>query len=140
VARSAGKTQIPPFAFAGRARIWTRRLDSTFQHLAERTGLHSYPLFASGYFGRAARLAYNAGMARGWESKSVAEQQAAAAQQAESKQRLTPEQAALKQQAEAIGLSRRRIVAQLETIQNPSYRQMLERALTELDARLARLG
>jgi hypothetical protein len=78
-------------------------------------------------------------MARGWESKSVEEQQAAAVQ-TESKQRLTPEQAARKQQTEAIQLSRRRVLQQLRSIQNPRHRQMLESALSELDLRLARLG
>jgi hypothetical protein len=79
-------------------------------------------------------------MARGWESKSVEEQQAAASVQAESKQRLTPEQAARKRQEEAIDLSRRHILQQLQTVQNHRHRQMLESALSELDARLARLG
>ena len=79
-------------------------------------------------------------MARGWESKSVEEQQAAAGMQVESKQRLTPEQAARKQAREAIDLSRRRVLQQLQSIQNPRHRQMLESALSDLDDRLARLG
>jgi hypothetical protein len=79
-------------------------------------------------------------MARGWESKSVEEQQAAATTQVESKQRLTPQQSARKQQELAIDLSRRRILQQLRSVQNPRHRQMLESALSELDARLARLG
>jgi len=79
-------------------------------------------------------------MARGWESKSVEEQQAAAGTQVESKQRLTPEQAAWKQAREAIDLSRRRVLQQLRSIHNPRHRQMLERALSDLEARLARLG
>ncbi|HMH06914.1 MAG TPA: hypothetical protein VK579_09590 [Terriglobales bacterium] len=83
---------------------------------------------------------YNRVMARGWESKSVEEQQAAATLKAESKQRLTPEQAARTQQQEAIYLSRRRILQQLQSVQNPRHRQMLESALSELDARLARMG
>jgi len=79
-------------------------------------------------------------MARGWESKSVEEQQTAAIAQTESKQRLTPEQAARKQQREALDLSRRRILQQLQSAQNPRHREMLESALSELDARLARMG
>ena len=79
-------------------------------------------------------------MARGWESKSIEEQQSAANTQLESKQRLTPQQAAQKQEREAIELSRRRVLQQLEAVQNPRHRQMLEIALSELDARLARLG
>ncbi|HEX3352249.1 MAG: hypothetical protein ACRD3H_13665 [Terriglobales bacterium] len=79
-------------------------------------------------------------MARGWESKSVEEQQTAAIAQTESKQRLTPEQAARKQQREALDLSRRRILQQLQSVQNPRHREMLQSALSELDARLARMG
>lgn len=79
-------------------------------------------------------------MARGWESKSVEEQQAAASTQVESKQRLTPEQAARKKAREAIELSRRRVLQQLQSVQNPRHRQMLESALSDLDKRLARLG
>jgi hypothetical protein len=79
-------------------------------------------------------------MARGWESKSVEEQQSAANTQVESKQRLTSQQAAQKQAREAIELSRRRVLQQLQAVQNPRHRQMLEIALAELDERLARLG
>jgi hypothetical protein len=79
-------------------------------------------------------------MARGWESKSVEEQQSAAGSKSESKQRLTPQQAIQRQREEAIQLSRRRILQQLQSVQNPRHRQMLESALAELDARLARLG
>jgi hypothetical protein len=79
-------------------------------------------------------------MARGWESKSVEEQQSAANTQIESKQRLTSQQAAQKQAREAIELSRRRVLQQLQAVQNPRHRQMLEIALAELDERLARLG
>jgi hypothetical protein len=78
-------------------------------------------------------------MARGWESKSVEEQQSAADAQPQSKQRLTPEQAARKQQEETIHLSRRRILQQLQSAQNPRHRQMLESALADLDSRLARM-
>jgi hypothetical protein len=83
---------------------------------------------------------YNGLMARGWESKSVEEQQAAAGAQVESKQRLTPEQVARKQQHDALELSRRRILQQLQSVQNPRHRQMLEIALAELAERLERLG
>ncbi|HYM05644.1 MAG TPA: hypothetical protein VEU11_03720 [Terriglobales bacterium] len=79
-------------------------------------------------------------MARGWESKSVEEQQSAAGAQVDSKQRLTPEQAARRQAREAIELSRRRVLQQLQAVENPRHRQMLEFALAELDDRLARLG
>jgi hypothetical protein len=83
---------------------------------------------------------YNQAMARGWESKSVEEQQSAASVQAESKQRLTPQEAARKQQEDAINLSRRRILQQLQSVQNTRHRQMLESALSDLDAQLTHLG
>ncbi len=79
-------------------------------------------------------------MARGWESKSVEEQQSAATTEVASKQRLTPEEAALKQARDALDLSRRRVIQQLQSVQNPRHRQMLQSALSELDARRARLG
>ena len=78
-------------------------------------------------------------MARGWESKSVEDQQAAASTNSELKQPLTPEQAIRKNQKEAILLSRRRVLQQLELAQNPRHRQMLETALSALDDQLARM-
>jgi hypothetical protein len=78
-------------------------------------------------------------MARGWESKSVEEQQAAAAVRPELRQPLTAEQRAIRQQLETLQLSRKRIVHQLEAAQNPRHRQVLENALADLDSRLARL-
>ena len=68
------------------------------------------------------------------------EQQAAVSTKIESKQRLTPEQAARKQEREALELSRRRVLQQLQSVQNPRHRQMLDSALSELEERLARLG
>jgi len=65
-------------------------------------------------------------MARGWESKSVEEQQAAANTKGESKQRLTAQQAARKQQEEAIQLSRRRVLQQLQSVQNPRIAKCLK--------------
>jgi hypothetical protein len=79
-------------------------------------------------------------MARGWESKAVEEQQSAANTQVESKQRLTPQQAARKQERDAVELSRKSVLQQLQSVENPRHRQMLEIALAELDQRLARLG
>lgn len=78
-------------------------------------------------------------MARGWESKSVEEQQAAAFVAVDAKSRLNREQIAIKQQREALSLSRKHVQQQLQATQSPRHRQMLESALDELDARLARL-
>jgi hypothetical protein len=77
-------------------------------------------------------------VARGWESKSIEEQQAAQAP-TDTRKLLTPEQVADKRQRDSLLLSRKRIVEQLQAAQNPHYRQMLESALAELDGRLARL-
>ena len=79
-------------------------------------------------------------MARGWESKSIEEQQAAAQAPAEPRKVLTPEQIAAQRQRDSLLLSRKRVQEQLQEAQNPHYRQMLESALAELDGRLARLA
>jgi hypothetical protein len=79
-------------------------------------------------------------VARGWESKSVEEQQAAASVPVESRPRPTAQQVARKKQEDALLLSRKHILQQLIAAQNPRHRQMLESALAALDERLARLG
>jgi type IV secretory pathway TraG/TraD family ATPase VirD4 len=78
-------------------------------------------------------------VARGWESKSVEEQQSAAQTQAETRKLLTPEEVAEQRKREALLLSRSHVQAQLQTAQNPRHREMLQTALAELNARLARL-
>jgi hypothetical protein len=79
-------------------------------------------------------------MARGWESKSVEEQQSEAVSEPKSGPRPTPEQLTRERQRHGIRLSRARVMQQLEAAQNPSHRQMLESALADLEAQLARLG
>ena len=84
-----------------------------------------------------ARNCDNNEMARGWESKSVEAQQAEAGEKpASSRARLSPEEAAKQRQREVLHLSRRRIVQQLTTVQNPQHRKMLQDALAELDHKL----
>jgi len=80
-------------------------------------------------------------VARGWESKSVEQQQDEAAS-ASSPVRtvLTPEQLARQRERQGLMLSRQRVLQQLETAQNPRHRQMLQAALADLDTQLARLG
>ena len=79
-------------------------------------------------------------MARGWESKSVEEQQSqAAARETPRNRPVTPEEAAKQRKRQGLILSRARVVDQLSLAQNPSHRQMLERALAELDQQLAQL-
>jgi hypothetical protein len=80
-------------------------------------------------------------MARGWESKSVEDQQAEAVSPPDkSKPKLTPDQLAKKNQRDGLILTRRRVLQQLETAQHPQHRQMLETALSEVDQKLAKLG
>ena len=76
-------------------------------------------------------------MARGWESKSVEQQQEDAIANVSRGPRLTSEQVAEKQKRRSLELSRTRIVQQLEAASNPKHRQMLEAALMELDKQLA---
>ncbi len=80
-------------------------------------------------------------MARGWESKSVEEQQAQA-DLMPSKAGPPPsgEQAAKNRERQGLMLARSRVLQQLETAANPRHREMLERALADLDAKLAQLG
>lgn len=84
---------------------------------------------------------YNFGVARGWESKSVEQQQAEVlSSSSEMKPRLTPEQFEQRRKRQGIELSRQRILQQLETTQNPRHREMLHAALADLDTQLSRLG
>jgi hypothetical protein len=76
-------------------------------------------------------------MARGWESKSVEQQQEMATSDAEqTKLRMTPAEIAAEKRREALRLSRRRVVQQLEVAMNPRHRDMLEAALADLDVQL----
>jgi hypothetical protein len=76
-------------------------------------------------------------MARGWESKSVEQQQDEAKPSGERTGRqLTPEQISEHQRRLGLELSRKRISQQLEIASNPQHRQMLEAALADLDKQL----
>ncbi|HUK48113.1 MAG TPA: hypothetical protein VLW06_11000 [Terriglobales bacterium] len=76
-------------------------------------------------------------MARGWESKSVEQQQEEAKSSTANKGRpLTPEQIADQQRRQGLELSRRRILQQLEVASNAQHRKMLEAALQDLNAQL----
>ena len=83
---------------------------------------------------------YNFGVARGWESKSVEEQQA----QAVSAPRpamppLTAAQIASQRQRQGLLLSRQHVLQQLEAAHKPRHREILQSALADLDTQLARL-
>jgi hypothetical protein len=76
-------------------------------------------------------------MARGWESKAVEQQQEeAAADKNARKVPKSPEQIAEENRRKSFELSRQRILQQLQVACNPRHRQMLEKALADLDARL----
>ncbi|HZR65385.1 MAG TPA: hypothetical protein VFA85_09570 [Terriglobales bacterium] len=77
-------------------------------------------------------------MARGWESKSVEQQQEEAKSSAKTRNKqLTPEQIAEQQRRNGLELSRQRILQQLQVACNPQHRGMLEAALADLDTQLA---
>jgi hypothetical protein len=76
-------------------------------------------------------------MARGWESKSVEQQQEEfASNKAKGDQRLNPKQIVAERERDGVELSRQRILQQMQVACNPRHRQMLEAALAELDGKL----
>ena len=79
-------------------------------------------------------------MARGWESKSIEQQQEeVAAERSRNKTQLTAEQIAGKQRRTALQLSRKRIEQQLEVATNSRHREMLKKALADLDLQLGKV-
>lgn len=85
--------------------------------------------------------AYNFSMARGWESKSVEDQQAEAARKSLAPRRmLTPEQAARQRKEESLSLARTRILRQLDSAADPRYRALLGQTLEDIDIRLKQLA
>ena len=78
-------------------------------------------------------------MARGWESKSVEEQQSESKQDSAPKAQLTREQIEGRRKRDGLVLSRKRVQAQLSSSTNPVHRLMLERALADLDRQIAQL-
>ena len=75
-------------------------------------------------------------MARGWESKSVEQQQEEAAAQKLPGKHLTPEQIAEENRRKGLELSRQRILQQLQTACHSRHRQMLETALEDLERQI----
>ncbi len=81
-------------------------------------------------------------MARGWESKSVEAQidmaeDRSAALRAEVVSRETLD---LQRKKEGLLMSRTRVVRDLKNAQNPRYREVLNKALADLDAQLSTLA
>jgi len=79
-------------------------------------------------------------VARGWESKSVEEQQAEAASPAgPTKPPLTPAEIASARHRQGLMMSRQHVLQQLEAAKSPRHREILQNALAELDRQLAQL-
>lgn len=79
-------------------------------------------------------------MARGWESKAVEEQQADAANITQSaKPRMSAEQIVQQKTRNGLELSRQRVLQQLQIACNSNHRKMLQKALADLDLRIAAL-
>jgi len=78
-------------------------------------------------------------MARGWESKAVESQIEAARsdQAAYSEKRVTPDKADAQRKKETLLLARTYLLQQLQSSQNPRHREIIEKALADLEKQLA---
>jgi hypothetical protein len=79
-------------------------------------------------------------VARGWESKSVEDQQQDAQARATTGAAVDPAEAARRAERATLQLSRTRALADLQHACAPAHRAMLEAAIRDLDERIARLG
>lgn len=77
-------------------------------------------------------------MSRGWESKSVEEQQAEASAPKPAQPSGAQEEAERKRQRQALELQRERILS--ERTSSPHRRSALENALADVEEKLAELG
>jgi len=78
-------------------------------------------------------------MARGWESKSVEDQQDSAGREISQANNTKKNEAKHSRELELLRLSRSSIVQKLEGVENPRYREQLNRALSDLDRQIAAL-
>lgn len=77
-------------------------------------------------------------MARGWESKSIEQQQEEMASSRQPVRATIPlSQQQSNRKRDGLLLSRQRLAQQLQTACNPRHRQMLEQAIADLDAQLS---
>jgi hypothetical protein len=77
-------------------------------------------------------------MARGWESKSVEQQQEEMSKERKThRPPVSPEQQQRNRKHEGLLLSRKRLAQQLQAAGNPRHRQILEQAIAELDTQLS---
>ena len=74
-------------------------------------------------------------MARGWESKAVADQieEGESRQQQPSKTEVTKEQRVLKERLDSLQLSRSRLLQQLEHARHPAHRNVLLNGLKAVE-------
>ena len=74
-------------------------------------------------------------MARGWESKAVADQieEGESRQQQPSKTEVTKEQRVLKEHLDSLNLSRSRLLQQLEHARHPAHRNVLLNGLKAVE-------
>ena len=80
-------------------------------------------------------------MARGWESKSVEEQQAEFSKGSREKNKVvSPEDARRTTERERLKLARVNVENQLSAAQNPRYKELLTRELMELDRQIESLA
>ena len=81
-------------------------------------------------------------MARGWESKSVADQieEGEARQAAIPKAATTPEERQLKDRIDSLLLSKARLLEQLERATNPAYRNVLLNGLKAVEKELEEIS
>lgn len=77
-------------------------------------------------------------MARGWESKSIEDQQEAAAQRRASQAmpEVSSAEASRQQDLDALHLARARVLADLQRACRPAHRGMLEQALADVEAKI----
>jgi predicted component of type VI protein secretion system len=79
-------------------------------------------------------------MARGWESKSVEQQQAEKSEQRNTARALlSPEHQKRNRKRDGLLLSRERLSQQLQVAANPRHRLMLEQSIAEIDRQLSSL-
>jgi hypothetical protein len=81
-------------------------------------------------------------MARGWESKAVADQieEGESRQQQASKPEVTPAQRMLKEQLDSLKLSRSRLLQQLEHARHPAHRDVLLNGLKAVEKQIEELS
>ncbi len=80
-------------------------------------------------------------MARGWESKSIEDQQSeAAADRSQSRIRLTPLEIQIETKRKNLELSRLSVEQELAKARHPRHREMLQNALRDLENRLKKLN